>query len=59
MRCDEQLWYMRQMTVIDPKPKYMTDRYQVVQSNDGTIGIPHGSLVEDMFSYAWEQSLNP
>jgi hypothetical protein len=59
MRCDEQLWYMRQTTAFDPKPKYMTDRYQVVQSNAGTIGIPHGSLVEDMFIYACEQSPNP
>jgi hypothetical protein len=28
------------MTAFDPKQKYMTDRYQVVQSNDGTSGIP-------------------
>ena len=26
----------------DPKPKYTTDRYLVVQSNVGTIGIPRG-----------------
>lgn len=59
MRCDEHLWYMRQRTAIDPKQKSTTDRYQVVQSNDGTIGIPHGSLIEDMFIYACEQSPNP
>jgi hypothetical protein len=30
------------MTAFDPKQKYTTDRYQAVQSNDGTIGIPRG-----------------
>lgn len=34
MRCDEQLSYMRHTTAFDPKPKYTTDRYQVVQWND-------------------------
>jgi hypothetical protein len=29
-------------SVLDPKPKYTTDGYQAVQSNDGTIGIPRG-----------------
>ncbi len=27
---------------LDPKPKFTTDRYQVLQSNDGTIRIPRG-----------------
>jgi hypothetical protein len=30
------------MTAFDPKLKYTTDRYQVVQSNDSTSGIPQG-----------------
>ena len=30
------------MAVLDPKPKYATDGYQVVQSNDDAIGIPRG-----------------
>jgi len=30
------------VSVIDPKPKYTTDGYQVVKSNDGAIGIPRG-----------------
>lgn len=30
MRCDEQLWYMRQTTAFDPNPKFTTDRYQRV-----------------------------
>jgi hypothetical protein len=30
------------MAVLDPEPKSTTDGYQVVQSDDGTIGIPRG-----------------
>ena len=30
------------MAVLDPNRKSTTDRYEVVQSNDGTIGIPWG-----------------
>ena len=30
------------MTAFDPNPKSTTDRYPVVQSNDGTIEIPRG-----------------
>jgi hypothetical protein len=30
------------MAVLDPKPKCTTDGYQVVQSNDGAVGFPHG-----------------
>ena len=30
------------MSVLDPKRKYTADRYQVVQSNDSTIGILRG-----------------
>jgi hypothetical protein len=37
MRCDEQLWYMRQTTAFDPKQKYMTDRYQ----KEGPYADPH------------------
>jgi hypothetical protein len=42
MHCDEQLLHMHQTTAFDPNPKSKTDRYQAVQSNDGTIGIPRG-----------------
>jgi hypothetical protein len=30
------------IAVPDPEPKYRTDGYQVVQSNDGAIVIPRG-----------------
>jgi hypothetical protein len=30
------------IAVLDPEPKYTTDGYQVVQSNDGAIGILRG-----------------
>ena len=30
------------MTAFDPNPTSTTDRYRVVQSNDGTTGIPRG-----------------
>lgn len=30
------------MAVLDPEPTYTTDGHQVVQSNDGIIGIPRG-----------------
>jgi hypothetical protein len=42
MRCDEQLWYMRQTTAFDPEPKSTTDRYPVVPSDDSGIETPGG-----------------
>jgi hypothetical protein len=35
-------WPVLGPSASDPNPKSTTDRYQVVQSNDGAIGIPRG-----------------
>ena len=43
--------YPLRRAAFDPEPTYTTDRYQVVQSNDGAIGIPRG-VKESTFTAA-------
>ena len=54
MRGTEHLWHMRQMTAIDPKLKYTTDRYQrgltlirINTCNNGRRPVTHCTTVDD------------